>query len=241
MPSQTPAVEPGRWPAGTFMAALRPATATGLLGLALPREHPPGYVLLQQGQTGKHVHLLRSSRADRTACVKVTATVDNGSEALLGIRVSGDIVGELAMVRGDKRTATVTTCNEVFVHTIPGTAFQDFLRSHEEARTALDGMIAERLVWANQRRLDFAGYDTRARLARVLEELVARHGVGRGSAHELGVNLSQAELGMLIGAKKDAASRAMRELRDEGAIAFGYREVTVTDLKTLHDCANPVD
>ena len=61
-------------------------------------------------------------------------------------------------------------------------------------------MITERLDWADRLRLSFAGHDVRVHLARVIVELVDRHGYLVAGGYALGVSLSQAELGRLIGA-----------------------------------------
>jgi CRP/FNR family transcriptional regulator, cyclic AMP receptor protein len=223
----------GDWPPGTFMARLTAASRADLVGLASPRTFPAGSVLIMQGETRNHVQLLRSARMGGSACVKVTATAENGSESLLGIRVSGDIVGELAVLRGTGRSATVTTCTETVVHTIPGRAFVGFLHTHTDGWEALCRMLADRLDWANRRRVDFGGYSVPSRLARVLLELVEHHGHPVRRGHGLGVSLSQTELGELIGAKPDAVGLALRELRASGLVISGYRRLTVTDLDGL--------
>jgi CRP-like cAMP-binding protein len=222
-----------RWPNGTFMARLTEDVGRELLGLAPARLCPPGDVLLAQGDTGDHLCLLRSGRPGGSACVKVTATLENGSESLLGIRVSGDIVGELAGLLAGRRTATVTTCSYIAVHKIPRDAFKSFLMRRPDAWEAMDHMIADRLDWANRRRLDFAGYDVPVRLARVFVDLVERHGYAVEAGDQFGVALSQGELGRLIGAREDAVGQAMRKLRYAGLVSSRYRIVTITDLDRL--------
>jgi CRP-like cAMP-binding protein len=95
------------------------------------------------------------------------------------------------------------------------------------------GAIADQLQWANQRRLEFAGYAVPVRLARVMVELVDRHGFRTDQGHELGIELSQTELGRLIGAGEDAVGQAMRQLRRSGLVTPHYRKVTINDLHDL--------
>jgi CRP-like cAMP-binding protein len=221
------------WPARTFMAGLTEQSRHDLLRLGRPRRVPPGRVLITQGERRGQVFLLRSGRADITACVKVTAAAPNGTETLLGIRVGGDIVGELAALRDTDRSATVTTCTETIVHRLPGRDFVEFLNARPEAWQVLCRMLADRLEFANQRRLDFAGYPVVNRLARVLLELVGRHGREVRRGYDLGLGLSQTELGALVGARLDAVGLAMRELRAAGLVISGYRSLTVTDIDRL--------
>ncbi|PZS28727.1 MAG: Crp/Fnr family transcriptional regulator [Pseudonocardiales bacterium] len=227
------------WLNGTLMARLTEEVGQELLSLASPRQYPGGAVLVNQGDPSTHVYLLETSRPRYSACVKVTATLKNGSESLLGIRVSGDLVGEIAALRNGTRTATVTTCTPTVAHAISRTMFLAFLRRHEDAWEATFQMMADRLDWANCRRLEFTGYDVPVRLARVILELLGRHGYQQDGSHELGVQLSQAEFGKLIGAKPDIVGQAMRQLRSTGLLRLHYRGATITDLHALRAFADP--
>lgn len=223
------------WPAGTFLKRLSEDARKDLLAISPPKRHQPDTVLLHQGENTSHVYVLRSPRPQASACVKVIARLANGTEILLGIRVSGDVVGELATIRKSTRTATVVTCTPVITHAITHRDFLSFLRCHDEAWPALTGMIAERLDWANQRRLDFVGYPVPVRLARTLVELTERHGHAVPAGIKLGVALSQEEFGKLIGARKDAIGKAVAQLKEAGLIANQYRGIVVTDPHGLRE------
>ena len=99
------------WPAGTFLKRLSEDARKDLLAISPPKRHQPDTVLLHQGENTSHVYVLRSPRPQASACVKVIARLANGTEILLGIRVSGDVVGELATIRKSTRMATVVTCS----------------------------------------------------------------------------------------------------------------------------------
>ncbi|ADJ42483.1 CRP/FNR family transcriptional regulator [Amycolatopsis mediterranei S699] len=227
------------WPGGTVMSRLPGALGGELLRLGSPKPCPAGTVLLHQGEPSTHVFLLGHGKQPRLACVKVTAAARNGTESLLGIRVSGDLVGEMGVLRDGPRAATVTVCRAMTVHRIPLEHFRSFLRRREEAWRVVCHMIADRLDWANRRRLDFAGYDTAVRLARVLLELADYHGAPGEAGIRLGIQLSQPEFGKLIGAGRDAIQLAVRQLKEKNYIAYRYRTVTILDLNGLAAFADP--
>lgn len=224
---------PGPWPAGTLLARLGEPARKELLNMAPLREYDSGEALINQGDGTNHIFVLRSLRPSASACVKVTARLDNGAECLLGIRVSGDAVGELALIRNTRRSATVTTCSPIRAHTIRRDDFIAFLGRHEEAWPALTGMIADRLDWANERRLEFVGYPVPVRLARVLVALEDRHGFPVPNGHDVGVLLSQEEMGRLIGAGRDAIGKAVRLLKAENLIDASYRTTVIRDRAAL--------
>jgi CRP-like cAMP-binding protein len=228
----------GRWAKGSFMAGLGDDSSHALLRLGRGRQYGSGATLLVQGDRDTYVYLLSSVRPARPACVKVTARTENGGESLLGVRVSGDIVGELSALRRGERTATVTTCAPIIAYRISHEAFAAYLDENREARDAFSRMIADRLEWANRRRLDFAGYDVTVRLARVLVDLTQRHGYRGPHGYEVGVKLSQPELGRLLGSGVDAIGRAVGQLRHQGLVVSQYRNIVITDLDGLRRFAD---
>jgi CRP-like cAMP-binding protein len=174
--------------------------------------------------------------------VKITATSENGVETLFGIRAAGDVVGEVAVLGRRPRTATVTACSALIGHPIPRDAFLSFLARRPHAWQAVTLMIADRLDWANHRRLDFAGHDVTVHIARVMVHILDLYGQSSANTGELGVSLSQPELGRLVGASKEAAAKAVRRLREMGLIETSYRTITVRDVAGLRIAAElPAD
>ena len=217
----------GNWPRGTFLERLPESIRSELLGLGVQRAYPGDHVLLRQGEHGGSIWLLLD------ALIKVTARVENGSEALLAIRVSGDVVGEMGAIDGGVRSATVTTCGRSVAHQIRGAVFVEFLRRQPDAGLTINRMMAERLRWANQRRLDFTGYETGVRLARVLVALAGRHGRPCLDGLDVGLPLTQTELGGMVGAREVTVQKALRSLASVGLVQPGHRGIIITDLPGL--------
>jgi CRP/FNR family cyclic AMP-dependent transcriptional regulator len=237
MPSNGAKTARRRWPAGTLMSRLEAQAADELLNLVGGRPYAPGTVLIRQGAVSSHVYLLESAPRGTSACVKVTATSENGIETLLGIRAAGDVVGEIGVLGQRRRSATVTTCSPLIGHPIPADAFMSFLERRPHAWHAVTLMIADRLDWANHRRIDLAGYDVTVQIARVIIRILDLYGYASSNTGELGVRLSQPELGSLVGASKDAAAKAVRRLREMGLIETGYRAIIVRDVAGLRAAA----
>ncbi|MDO0927233.1 Crp/Fnr family transcriptional regulator [Streptomyces sp. TG1A-8] len=220
------------WPARSFLGGLSEPVRSKLLGIGTRCRYLPGEVLIREGDRSNHVVLLRSG------FVKVTASLDNGHEALLAIRVGGDIVGEMAaMDDGAPRSATVTACGEIAASMVRESDLRFFLESHPEAARAVNRIVIQRLRWSNQRRVEFGGYSVKVRLARVLAELAASYGhpVPRGIV--IGVNLTQPELAALTGSAEVTIHKALAELRRDGLITTGYRRTTVLDVNRLRETA----
>jgi CRP-like cAMP-binding protein len=189
---------------------------------------------MREGGADNHVVLLLAG------FVKVTTAVE-GCETLLGIRVPGEVVGEIGALTGEPRTATVTACGRVTAGIVARTEFEAFLRRRPEAATLVTAMVARQLRWANRRRTDFAAFPAHIRLARLLVEIADV--CGRpfpGGGVEIAVPLSQPELAAMIAIAQATVQKAIQVLRDRGLIATGYRRMVLADPGRLRSLASGI-
>ncbi|MFJ9380125.1 Crp/Fnr family transcriptional regulator [Streptomyces sp. NPDC101455] len=216
------------WPARSLLGVLSPQARQELLELGVQKQFEAGDVLLSEGATDRHAVLLLSGFA------KVTARVENGETSLLAVRVGGDTVGEMAAVDGSApRSATVTACGPMATRILQPGLLHELLMRRPEVSVALTRIIADRLRWANRRRLDFRGYPVKVRLARLLVELATAYGRPTDGGVVVGCRLSQPELAALTGAAETTVHKGLRELRMNGLLETGYRSTTIRDLDRL--------
>lgn len=220
------------WPAGSLLDMLSPDCRSALLELGVRHRYANGGILIREQEESSHVILLCQ------AIVKITASLENGRTALLNILVSGDVVGEMAALSGNPRCATVTACGSASVRILSKDEFCRYLHDYPDAHFALTRTIMHRLRWVDRRMVDFNGYPTIIRLARILDELVSSYGRRDDDGVVLDVGLTQRELGALVGAEEDTARKELRKLKDKGVIRVGYRSITVLDQALLNMIAD---
>jgi CRP/FNR family cyclic AMP-dependent transcriptional regulator len=219
------------WPARTLMGRLDPTARAGLLRAGVARRYEPGDVLIHEGLLESHVFLLED------ALVKITVLLPAGRQALMAIRVSGDLVGEMSALNAVPRSATVTACRPSAVRQIGHDAFRSFLRQHADAAIEVAGIVADRLRAANRRRADFASYPVKVRVARALAEMGAWYGRRVPAGIAVDVELTQSELATLCGAADITVHKVLRDLREAGLIATEYRGFVIRDIEDLRALA----
>lgn len=220
---------PTGWSANSLLSALSRATTAELLTLGTHTEFEPGRVLVRENESSTHVYVLLDG------CVKVTATTPEGGFALLSIRAGGELVGELACLDGQPRSATVTAVNRVRARVLSQATFQNFLAHHPDAAVAISRSVGAKLRWATRRRIDFSGSRVRVRLARVLIELAPTY--GWPTAEGIEIPLSQPELAAAVGAREPSVHKVLTGLRRDGLISTGYGRITLLDLPRLREVA----
>ncbi|GIF38242.1 Crp/Fnr family transcriptional regulator [Actinoplanes xinjiangensis] len=220
------------WLQGTLLSRLSDSTRRRLLTLGIPRTAAASRVIIQEGMNESHVILLNDG------LTKVTVAMADGRHALLDVRVSGDLVGEISALNGTPRSATVTTCRASAIRIIQRNDFRSFLRDHPDAAMAIAGIVADRLRLANRRRVDFASYPVKVRLARILWEIAMAYGYRQDDGIVVDIQLTQSELATMCGAAEITLQKALRELRATGIVDTGYRQVVVRNAAALQSCAD---
>ena len=160
----------------------------------------------------------------------LTATAD-GTEAVLGIRGPGSLVGELAAFDGGPRTATAVALDPLTVRVLPAAQFREFVASRPGAALELIRVLMSRLREGDRRRLEFGAYDATARVARLLCDLANERAITDG--HGVDVRLAQHEVAGLVGASRASVARALASLRTLDIVATGRGTITVLDLDAL--------
>jgi len=198
-----------------------------LLAAGTTKQYPAGQVLVREGDSSNFVIILLDG------VVKATGVTSDGKEALLAIRVGGDIVGEFAALDDRPRSATLITCGVVVGCMIKQADFLTVLKRDPAMAHAVNRSILAKMRAADERRMDFAGYEAPIRLARVLRELAVRYGDQSDSRVKISWPLTQPELASLAAVAEPTAHKVLRKLRESGVIATGYRSLTVLDLTEL--------
>lgn len=108
--------------------------------MATDVNHEKGHVVVKQGAGGHFLHIIISGEA--------SVTVDGNHITQLG---AGDYFGEIALVDGGARTATVTAITDLRILGIDASSFRRLVRSDPELATHLPVSIADRLRELNER------------------------------------------------------------------------------------------
>lgn len=217
----------GTYRPNSLIASLSRTSAEALLAAGVAKGYPAGAVLLAEGTTSTHVVVLLDGYA------KVTATNTDGGVALLAIRSGGDLVGELAALDGQPRSATVTAASAVQARIISQTDFHHLLSRHPELAEEVSRTVVAKLRWATRRRTDFSGCSVAVRVAHVLLELAVIHGAPTADGLEIAFPLSQPELAALVGAAEPTVHKVLADLRRKQIVGTGYRSMTIRDLTAL--------
>ncbi len=187
-----------------------------------------GAFMMTEGEASDHVIVLISGRA------KVSSYTQDGKEVVLAVRGPGELLGELSAIDGNPRSATVSALEPIEALDRPLRAFRGVPRPTTRGwPSCFFRSTIRRLRDSDRKRIEFGAFDTPARVARRLLELVDRYGETDGPSVRISLSLTQDELAGWTGSSREAVSKALREFRDRGWISTGRRSIIVLDLEAL--------
>jgi CRP/FNR family transcriptional regulator, cyclic AMP receptor protein len=221
----------GTGPAQGFWALLTDDEQDVLTDLGRITVFLPGTTMCVEGEPVTHVFVLVDG------WVKIQAVTTDGHELVLALRGQGDVIGELAGETTGYRTATVQAIGTVRALIVAFEKFSSFLDSHLGAGHAYRRMFAQR--WNDTESLLRTRSVTNGaqRLARLLLDLAARHGIETGGGVHVAMPLTQVELASMAGTSRATVTRALSNWRRRGIIRTGQRDITITDLGALRKIA----
>ncbi|RKY28252.1 MAG: hypothetical protein DRP79_02425 [Planctomycetota bacterium] len=97
-----------------------------------------GEEIVRQGEEGEDFFLLLDGE------VEVTKTASDGRQVTVGTLKTGDFFGEMALLTGDKRTATVTSLSDTTLAVIGREYFRKLLHAKPEIAGGISEVLAER-------------------------------------------------------------------------------------------------
>jgi CRP-like cAMP-binding protein len=150
--------------------------------------------------------------------VKVTRTSSDGREVILNILSESDIFGEMALIDGLTRSATVTSLEPSELFIIQRNQFLEFLKEHPEISIAVMQELSKRLRTADMQIKSLSLKDAEGKVATVIVQLANDTGRIRQGAVEIEKLPLQQDLANMAGTSRETISRTLHSFAKKGMI-----------------------
>jgi CRP-like cAMP-binding protein len=214
-----------------IFSGLSPDELAGLARLAKIKVYKPRQMIVEKGDPANDFFVLLRGRA------KVTTQGSDGADTAINVMGAGEVFGEVGVLDGQARSATVTTLEECEIAVVDKAGFYDLLASSPQIATKLLAVLAGRIRELTMRVEDRAFLDVPSRLAKQLLWLARNHGAKTGSRIRIELKLSQQEVGDLIGATRESVNKHLREWTRAGLIKHERNHLDILDLDALRAIA----
>lgn len=172
-------------------------------------------IIIEHGDDANALYLLVQGR------VKVYIVGDDGKEAVLGEKGPGSYVGELALLAGGKRSASVETLADSDFLVLTRQAFDQIIVDHPAIALQLLRDLAGRLCELSEDVSDFALLDVYGRIAKLLQNSAVEEGrvmTGR---------LTHQDIADRVGSSREMVSKILKDLRLGGYIEIEKKRIVL--------------
>jgi CRP-like cAMP-binding protein len=189
------------------------------------RVYAPGQIICHQGDPGDHLYAVIQG------LVKIVFISGRGDEMVLNVMGSEEIFGELALLDGSPRSASVVALKSTCVFMLPRTRLLELMSNNPGLTDEFLKLIGGRIRKLTEQAGDLAFLDLGGRLAKLLLQLSARQDHVHGVVLDRG--LTQSDLAAMIGSSRPAVNRALQSFSARGLIAIQGRTILLRDLDGL--------
>lgn len=177
------------------------------------RSWPSGAFLFHRGDIGGHMFALTAGR------VRLSLGSVQGRELVLRHAVSGDILGELALMDGEPRSADARVLEPAQAIVIPRAGFLAVAGDIPDVGLALARYLSGLIRNTNYQMESIAIYDLKMRAVRFfLLALQQIHGSNLPDHAALRTGLNQGDLSAILGASRPKVNRVLQDLVSMGAL-----------------------
>jgi CRP/FNR family transcriptional regulator, cyclic AMP receptor protein len=213
-----------------LFAALEPAELQRFSLVAVPRSFPAATRVFHEGDHSDACYIVRSGS------FRVTREHSDGRAITLATLGPGDIFGELAMLDGEVRSASVEALEDGELLALPASEVRALLSRHPEITVKLVAALVRRLRAANERISRQSFQTVPSRVAGVLSQLVAEEAPQQArDGGEVTIRMNQADLAQLAGTSRESVSRFLADLERAGIVRPGRGRVAVLDAGRLRN------
>ena len=194
-----------------------------VLALARRATYRRGEIVFHHHDPADAVHLIAKGRFD------IRITTPHGDVVALAIRGPGETFGELALVTGTERSATVTALEPGETLVLRGSELRRLAREQASVDDALVRMLAEHVALLSERLVEAYTVDAETRVARRVLELARVY----GGSPPIVIPLIQEELAALAGASRATVNRVLREAEGRGLVQVSRGKTVLLDPEGL--------
>ncbi len=202
---------------------LRQATTTKKL--------KPKEVLCRKGDPGNQLYGILAGS------LKVTTTGTDGKDVMFGLMGPGEVIGEIALLDGEERSATVTAVESTELLTLHRRELIPFLERNPQAAISLACVLAARVRQLSDRAEDRQTLPLPGRLAKRLLSLSESHGKRPIVGGPVEVRMPQQDLADLVGTTRESVNKQLRAWEQEGIVELGRSRVVLKKPQALERVA----
>ncbi len=186
-------------------------------------------VVLSEEETGSALFVIVEGK------LKVSRSSGDEKEVILAMLNESDFFGEMSLLDGDARSATVTAIEDSKLFVIQRTEFLDLLMKYPEVSIALLTELTKRFRASSAKIKALSLKDAEGKVATVLLQLADDIGKIRQGIVEIDHLPYQQELANMAGTSRETISRTLHSFAKKGLIELDGSRLRIIDYEKFKE------
>lgn len=214
-----------------IFARLGESELAALRRIAMPRRFPTAETIFWQEDPSDALYVIVSG------FVKAYSTTPEGKEKILTLLGPGEFVGEIGLLDGRPRSATVETLTPLETLVISRRAFRELALEQPEMLWKILAAICEKLRQISSQMLDASYLDVHKRLINTFLMLADKHGEQANGGVRI-LRLPHREMANMIGSNRETVTRLMKRLEERGLVSVAAHHIDIPSVEALRKAAD---
>ncbi len=209
-----------------IFADLAERDLAGLVDDLRSKEYAKDETIFRQGDESREVYFVRKGK------VRIYKISPSGNETSIAIFTTNDVIGELAAIDQEPRSASAKAMTAVALLAMSQERFLYTLQTVPRFGMGMARLLAHKLRWTAAFAESIAQFDAAGRLLHIILQHNDQYGevLEPGTRYQVSIGLNQSDLASMVGARREWVNRILSEWRRRGLLEFDNGVITILDL-----------
>ena len=222
-----PSIDVGLLKRNRLFGILDPAELDIVLTFARVRRFNVDERVFSKGDPGDCLYAILRGK------VAVQTESEDAKVMFLNILSAGEVFGEIAMLDGGERSATVSAQEPCELLRIDRRDFMPFLQARPDLCIRLMSVLCERIRWTSSIIEDTVFLSLTRRLAKRILSLCQSYGRRTADGTRIATYISQEDLANMLGVSREIVNKTLKSFQASGAISYRNGYMIVKDEEFL--------
>ena len=206
-----------------LFASLKDIELEAINQLSFTKKCPKDTIILLENEEGDALFIIIKGK------VKVTTFSESGKEVIFSMLKEGDFFGDMSLLDGNPRSATVISIEDSELRLIRRNDFKTLMQKYPEIALKLLEELTSRLRKADERIESLAILDVTGRVAGILLQLANERGVKSGNSVLIRSRPTHQDLANMAGTTRETVTRVLKQLENNKYISMDGKDITIHD------------
>ena len=165
--------------------------------------------------------------------MKITAASLDGKEVIINTIEAGGVFGEMALIDSEPRSASAVTARASTILRLHRRDLIPVLQQHPDLALSIMRELSQKLRKTTALYEELMFLSVAGRLARRLAAIARSQTGAEGGALELRLEMTQEEIGQMIGATREHVNKVLHSWIDQGLMEMQGRHIRIPDIEAI--------